>query len=96
MKRKNGRNHGEVFTKLNVVQYILDEVGYLSTKNLKNVRILETVSGRGAFAIEIINRLAESSLNFSFDFMRSLNQNIQLVEMDKSSFDKLKKESNGR
>lgn len=91
MKRKNGRNHGEVFTKLNVVQYILDEVEYLSAKNLKNVRILEPASGQGAFAIEIINRLAESSLNFGFDFITALNQNIQLVEIDKTSFKSLKK-----
>ena len=91
MKRKNGRNHGEVFTKLNVVQYILDEVEYLSVKDLKNVRILEPASGQGAFAIEIINRLAESSLNFGFDFITALNQNIQLVEIDKTSFKSLKK-----
>jgi len=68
MKRKNGRNHGEVFTKLNVVNYILDEVGYLSSKNLKNTLILEPASGQGSFAIEIINRLVESSINFHFDF----------------------------
>jgi len=91
MKRKNGRNHGEVFTKLNVVQYILDEVEYLSAKNLKNVRVLEPAAGQGAFAIEIINRLAESSLNFEFDFITALNQNIQLVEIDKTSFKSLKK-----
>ncbi len=91
MKRKNGRNHGEVFTKLNVVKYILNEVGYLSAKNLKNVRILEPASGQGAFAIEIINRLAESSLNFGFDFIAALNQNVQLVEIDKTSFNSLKK-----
>ncbi|MCK5537102.1 MAG: Eco57I restriction-modification methylase domain-containing protein [Bacteroidales bacterium] len=90
MKRKNGRNHGEVFTKLNVVKYILDEVGYLPSENLKNMRILEPASGQGAFAIEIINRLVESSLNFGFDFIIALNQNIQLVEIDKLSFENLK------
>jgi len=91
MKRKNGRNHGEVFTKLNIVKYLLDEVEYLPTKNLKNIRILEPSSGHGIFAIEIIQRLIQSSINFNFDFIEALNNNIQFVEVDKNSFIKLKK-----
>ena len=91
MKRKNGRNHGEVFTKLDVVDYLLDEVDYLSTKNLNNVRILEPASGQGAFAIEIINRLIKSSIKFNFDFIEALNHNVRLFEIDKSNFESLKK-----
>ncbi len=91
MKRKNGRNHGEVFTKLDVVDYLLDEVDYLPSKNLKNVRILEPSSGQGAFAIEIINRLIKSSVKFNFDFIEALNQNVRLFEIDKSNFESLKK-----
>jgi tRNA1(Val) A37 N6-methylase TrmN6 len=90
MKRKNGRNHGEVFTNLNIVKYILDEVEYLPTRNLKDVTILEPAAGQGAFAIEIINRLAESSLNFGFDFITAINQNIRLIELNKLNFEKLK------
>ena len=90
MKRKNGRNHGEVFTKLNVANYILDEVGYVSSKNLKNTLILEPASGQGSFALEIISRLVESSLNFHFDFIDALNQNVQFVEINEKSFKRLK------
>ena len=90
MKRKNGRNSGEVFTKQNVVNYILDEVEYLPTRNLKNICILEPAAGQGAFAIEIINRLAESSSIFAFDFITALNENVRLIELDKFNFGKLK------
>ena len=44
MERKNGRNHGEVFTNKNVVQFILDEVGYSSDLNLSSIKILEPAS----------------------------------------------------
>ncbi len=91
MKRKNGRNHGEVFTKLDVVDYLLDEVDYLSSKNLKNVRILEPSSGQGAFATQIINRLIKSSVKFNFDFIEALNHNVRLFEIDKTNFENLKK-----
>ncbi len=90
MKRKNGRNYGEVFTKTNVVNYILDEVEYLPARNLEAVNIIEPAAGQGAFAIEIINRLAESSLNFGFDFIPALNKNVRFIELDKSNFEKLK------
>jgi predicted helicase len=65
MERKNGRNHGEVFTDKNAVQFILDEVGYSSDLNLSSVNILEPASGNGAFATEIIKRLYKSSLSTS-------------------------------
>ncbi len=56
MERKNGRKHGEIFTDRTVVQYILDEVSYCSSKDLRNVKILEPAAGKGAFAKEIIKR----------------------------------------
>lgn len=37
MTRRNGRKHGEVFTNMNVVQFILDEAGYSSELNLKKL-----------------------------------------------------------
>lgn len=90
MLRKNGRKHGEVYTKLNVVQYILDEVGFSSENNLENTRILEPASGSGAFANEIVLRLYKSSQKFNFNFLLSLNNNVAFVEKDKEAFSLLK------
>jgi adenine-specific DNA-methyltransferase len=89
MKRKNGRNHGEVFTGRNVVQYILDEVGYSSALDLRNVKILEPASGRGAFAKEIIKRLFQSSIRYEFSFGQALSENISLIELDLAAFSEL-------
>ena len=88
--RKNGRNHGEVFTDRNVIEFLLDEVGYLSNRDLRSVRILEPSSGTGAFAKEIIKRLYISSTIHNFSFSKALNSNVRLVELDKKSFLKLK------
>lgn len=86
MLRKSGRKHGEVYTKTEVVKYILDEVGYNSSRNLENIKILEPASGSGAFAKEIINRLHESSQTYGFDFLKSLNTNVVFVEKDNEAF----------
>jgi len=91
MNRKNGRKHGEVFTQLNVVKYVLDEVGYVSSKDLEKVKILEPASGQGAFAIEIISRLFQSSINYNFDFIKAINNNVKLIELNNSSCKILKK-----
>ncbi len=89
MERKNGRNTGEVFTNKNVVQYILDEVGYISESDLKDIRILEPSSGKGAFALEIINRLFESSQIHGFSYVEALKNNITFIELDISAFTEL-------
>jgi len=90
MNRKSRRQHGEVFTNLDIVHYILDEVGYSSDKDLGNIRILEPAAGEGVFAIVIIKRLRDSALKFGFDFFDSLNKNICFIELDTESFQTLK------
>ncbi len=89
MKRKNGRKHGEVFTNRNIVQYILDEVGYSSALDLRNIKILEPASGKGAFAKEIIKRLFQSSVRYEFSFNKALIENVHLIELDLITFSKL-------
>ncbi len=86
MEQKNKRNHGEVFTNKNVVQFILDEVGYCPELDLSKVTILEPASGRGAFALEIIKRLFKSSLKHNFSFLECLVRNLTFVELDKDTF----------
>lgn len=90
IERKNGRAHGEVFTKMNVVQYILDEVGYLSTINLKNISILEPSSGHGAFGIEILKRLFESSQTYQFPYIPALLSNVRFTELNPAVYKELK------
>ena len=89
MKRGNGRNQGEVFTDKNAIQFILDEVDYSPEVDLRSISILEPASGKGAFAIEIINRLFQSSLLYNFSFLDSLICNLTFVELDNYSFGKL-------
>ena len=89
MERKNRRRHGEVFTDKNVVHYILDETGYISSKNLRDIKLLEPSSGKGAFAGEIIKRLFESSKKHHFSFHDSLLNNIRFVELDPTAHEGL-------
>lgn len=90
MERKNGRKHGEIFTDKTAVQYILDEVGYFSSKDLRKIKILEPAAGKGAFAKEIIKRLFQSSVKFNFSFNKALAGNIRLIELNSASFSELK------
>lgn len=89
MERKNGRKHGEVFTDQTAVQYILDEVGYSPSRDLRNVKILEPAAGKGSFAKEIIKRLFQSSVKFNFLFNQALIENVRLIELDLPVFSKL-------
>lgn len=89
IKRKTGRNHGVVFTSSNVVNFILDEVGYYHDINLNNIRILEPAAGNGSFALEIIKRLYNSSTIYQFDFITALKNNVRFVELDTQSYSRL-------
>lgn len=80
--RSNGKAHGDVYTKLPVVQYMLDCIGYLSTSDLSEVRITDPSCGLGAFLFEIVNRLYESSQRFGFSFREALYQNIRAYDID--------------
>lgn len=89
IRRKTGRNHGEVFTNLNVVSFILDEVNYRQDVNLSNIRILEPAAGIGSFALEILRRLYNSSITFQFDFIEAIKRNVRFIEIDLRSFNQL-------
>ena len=53
-------NHGEVFTRPWVVEFILDLVGYRSGEHLVSKVIVEPACGAGAFLIPIVERLLEA------------------------------------
>ncbi len=72
---------GSIYTKREVVEFMLDKVGYIETKDLSKIKILEPSSGNGAFVIEITRRLFESSKLFGFDLLKAL-ENLFFVEID--------------
>lgn len=80
-KRSNGNSHGLVLTKPEVVNFMLDRVGYTCDKNLKDKVVIEPSAGDGAFVIPILERLLKSSEKHSFDFQEAL-KNILAFELD--------------
>ena len=85
------KKNDEIFTNITVVHYLLDEVGFVSEKDLSRVTLLEPASGEGSFALEIVTRLYLSSQQFEFDFIKALNSNIRFIELNKESIKKLEK-----
>ncbi len=79
--RSSGNSHGVVQTKPIVVKTMLDRVGYVSKKNLSGIKVLEPSAGEGAFAVEIIERLYLSSLEFGFSFQVAL-RNLTFFEIE--------------
>jgi adenine-specific DNA-methyltransferase len=56
----NRSNHGEVFTRRWVVEFILNLVGYRPGEDLASKVIVEPACGTGAFLIPVVERLLES------------------------------------
>lgn len=80
--RSNGGQHGDVFTKPCVVNYMLDLVGYTSDRDLSHVSIIEPSCGEGEFIIEIIRRLTESSKRFGFDLNDAFHSKVSASDID--------------
>jgi len=58
--RSGQTNHGEVFTRRWVVDFILDLVGYRVEEDLASKVIVEPSCGTGAFLLAIVDRLVAS------------------------------------
>ena len=87
----NGR--GAIFTKREVVDFILDLVGYTVDKPLQRYRLLEPSFGDGDFLIPIVERLITSvkqqNLHLTVDLLKD---SIRGVELNTVSFEKTIKE----
>ena len=57
MDRDERRKIGEYYTPDEVVDYILDRVGYIEDKDLRGLRVLDPGSGSGTFILEAALRL---------------------------------------
>ena len=53
-------DHGEVFTRRWIVEFILDLVGFSDDRDLATLRIVEPACGAGAFLVPIVERLSKS------------------------------------
>ncbi len=80
-KKRFGRP-GEVFTKPEVVEFMLDEVGYVASTNLSKTSIMEPSCGEGEFVIEIVKRLKQSSILFNFDLNKAYQECVSASDID--------------
>jgi len=56
---------GEYYTPDEVVSYILDLVGFVSSRDLRQSKIIDPACGSGTFLVEAINRVKESAVSLS-------------------------------
>jgi len=65
MDRRERRRIGEYYTPDEVVKYILDKVGYVSSIDLRGLKLLDPGCGSGTFLVEAVNRLKSMKLGLS-------------------------------
>jgi hypothetical protein len=81
---------GAVFTRREVVDFILDLVGYRSTADLVSTRLLEPAFGNGEFILAALERLltARAAKKSRVDGISDLISCIRGVELHKETFGK--------
>lgn len=80
--RTSGGQHGDVFTKPQVVDYMLDLVGYTADNDLSSVSIMEPSCGNGEFMVAIIHRLKESAFRYNFDLNDAYHNHVFASDID--------------
>lgn len=81
---------GAVFTKQEVVEFILDLAGYTSDRPLHRMRLLEPSMGQGDFLTPIIDRLLEAygrEVGMADNLLHDLGDCILAVELHHGSYD---------
>lgn len=81
---------GAIFTKREVVDFILDLCGYTVDQELHNRRLLEPSFGEGDFLLPAIDRLllAWKRLGNTADPLAGLGQSIRAVELHRDTYSK--------
>lgn len=77
---------GAIYTKPEVVHFILDLVGYRSDKELHTLKMLEPSFGHGSFLLPIVDRLLASWNRCSRDDPAELFDSLRAVELHADSF----------
>ena len=83
-------SRGAVFTRREVVEFILDLAGYTANKSLRRARILEPSMGHGDFLLPAIDRLFESYRREAADqgdIVKDLGDCLLAVELHRASYD---------
>lgn len=83
---------GAIFTRREVVDFILDLAGYVSSKPLSQFRVLEPAFGSGDFLIPMVERLLDSweFIDHSVAELRRLGNCLRAVEVHEASFETTK------
>jgi len=90
MADSGAESRGAVFTRREVVDFILDLAGYTIDKPLHRARLLEPSMGRGDFLTPAIDRLLEayqSEVGERNDVIKDLGDSVLAVELHKSSYE---------
>lgn len=84
----NAEERGAIFTRHEVVEFILDLVGYTVDHALHNYRLIEPAFGEGDFLLPIIKRLLASYRSNGAeccDIIKDLGDAIRAVEINRES-----------
>lgn len=87
------QERGAIFTRPEVVEFILDLVGYTIDKPLNQFRLLEPSFGDGEFLFPIVNRLVSAYLrngDLTNNTVEDLRSAIRAVELHESTFQSTK------
>jgi len=87
--RSNGKEHGSVYTKPEIVDLIFQLIGYKENVDLRSVRLLDPSAGEGNFILDAVQILINSSRTFNFDFIAAY-KNLHAVEIDHDKVTTLK------
>ena len=88
-------SRGAVYTRGEVVDFILDLIGYTTSNNLVDARLLEPSFGRGDFLIPAVKRLLLSSKRLNRGKVPNptlINNSVRAVELHKKSFDQTRQD----
>ncbi|MDQ2077481.1 Eco57I restriction-modification methylase domain-containing protein [Marinimicrobium sp. ABcell2] len=89
MSGSGAEERGAIYTRREVVDFILDLAGYTSDRPLYKFRLLEPSFGEGDFLLPAIERLLESwkQAGKGEDVLSGLSSSVRAVELHKDTFE---------
>ena len=84
-----GAELGAVFTKREVVEFVLDLAGYRAEEDLTHASLLEPSCGRGDFLLIAVERLLDSYIRYKStdrEIVPTLHDAIRAVELHRGTY----------
>src|SRR5206468_8205439 len=84
-----GAELGAVFTKREVVEFLLDLAGYRAEEDLAHASLLEPSCGRGDFLLIAVERLLDSYIRYKStdrEIVPTLRNAVQAVELHRETY----------